>query len=275
MRIPFLSGLFAILVLLASPVRAEEETVRRPVKPGVDVDALCGADRGCRLQFLRTNGLRNRRQRMDKDLAQKAVDELRTEKIRREAAPPRDGKPFGTDVFPTTSIIGSGGLVGWSFHKHLRLEIHAGFTSSYADSYTGGIIGGSSVYLGGGSVGTRLKAFWRPDELAFYGAVGPTFLFMSGSVYTPPVCDDFGNCTGGGGGSGMSAEAHGALLAIGLEWQGRIGARVGVEFQYYLPWYVNAYDSTTGATLTALKKQVQSAVSSKAWGFGFNFGWAW
>jgi len=134
---------------------------------------------------------------------------------------------------------------------------------------------GGGICLGGGSVGTRLRAFWRPDECAFYGAVGPTFLSYSGSSYTPPVCDEFGNCTGGGSSSELGAEAHGALIAVGVEFQTRMGLRAGVEFHCYLPWYVNAFDRASGVTLTALKSQVDAAVKRTNWGFGFNIGWAW
>jgi len=131
MRIPFATVL-AALVLVSLPVHAQEpaKQQRHLAVKADDVNAICGVDRQCRLQYLRAKGLRTRRQRIAKDLAQKAIDDQRIERIRREAEPPRDSRPFGTDLFLSTSIVGNGGMVGGSFHKHLRVDVHAGFSST-------------------------------------------------------------------------------------------------------------------------------------------------
>lgn len=263
------------IVSVAIPVVAEQTLGSSEAATRADdVNAICGVDRNCRLQYLRVNGLRKRRQRIERDLAQKSVDDRRIERIRREAAPPRDGRPFGTDLWLSTSIAGNGGMVGWSFHEHLRLELHAGFTSAYSDVYSPVLGYMGNVYLNGGAVGTRLRAYWRPDELAFYGAAGPMFLFLNGSAYSPMICDDWGNCSGGMG-TDLAADVHGALLAVGVEWQSRWGIRAGAEFHYYVPWYLNAWDRTSGISLASQEKQLEDAVRGRAWGFGFNLGWAW
>lgn len=247
---------------ISSAVATEGE--RRPIRPGT-IEATCGNDRGCRLQYLRDHGLRRRRTLLQREEQRRALDDRRLQALREAARPVRDAKSLGTDLFlSSSSLIGNGGLLGFSFHPHLRVEAHLAYSSG--DAYDG--VRSSSLNLSGATVGARLRGFLRTDELTLYGAAGPAAMFLGGDSY---AWDEFGSTTS----TSASAEAHGALLALGFEWQLQAAPRIGLEFQYFLPWYASVYDRSSGTENATLTDAFEDTLSSRAFGVGFLLGWAW
>ncbi len=230
----------------------------------------CGSDRRCRIQRLKR--VNRARRKIDNLEAEEAARLLAAKlALKQQDLVVRAHKRYSAQLSISTLGVTSAG-VGVALTPHVRLELK--LTSQQSGYLNNGYMSAplwgefSTAYM---PLKTKLTPF-----VAVGAFMGSARIERYGSRSVPEFLVDGQNDGSGYAGDVSQTEmrVHGVQLALGIDFQARVGARLQLGLMFRQPIYVQARNGKADYD-AALRKDIRRRFKEyNRWDIFLNYGWA-